>query len=207
MTFDYNSSNLASQRQITSGDNTSGLAPQLQMTSDHNRSELEIQDHNSEPSSPKLVPNVSPLVDKTDSSQQELDFLFSPLFEEYFTLGNQSMSKPSALFDNSTQQDTQPTTNGQPTTEPITPTTTLHVEENNTNQAADAQLVPYEFFNPFCTPNHLLEQVHRNPSQPVQTRQKLATNPEMCMFALTVSTAEPTNIKEAMADHAWIEAM
>nr|GEU96387.1 retrovirus-related Pol polyprotein from transposon TNT 1-94 [Tanacetum cinerariifolium] len=30
---------------------------------------------------------------------------------------------------------------------------------------------------------------------------------EMCMFALTVSTAEPKNIKEAMADSAWIEAM
>ncbi|GJT25897.1 putative nucleotidyltransferase, ribonuclease H [Tanacetum coccineum] len=29
----------------------------------------------------------------------------------------------------------------------------------------------------------------------------------MCMFALTVSTAEPKNIKEAMADSAWIEAM
>ncbi|GJR26857.1 retrovirus-related pol polyprotein from transposon TNT 1-94 [Tanacetum coccineum] len=29
----------------------------------------------------------------------------------------------------------------------------------------------------------------------------------MCMFALIVSTAEPTNIKEAMADQAWIEAM
>ncbi|GJT43383.1 retrovirus-related pol polyprotein from transposon TNT 1-94 [Tanacetum coccineum] len=29
----------------------------------------------------------------------------------------------------------------------------------------------------------------------------------MCMFALTMSTAEPKNIKEAMADHAWIEAM
>nr|GEX15781.1 reverse transcriptase [Tanacetum cinerariifolium] len=27
------------------------------------------------------------------------------------------------------------------------------------------------------------------------------------MFALTVSTTEPTRIKEAMADHAWIEAM
>ncbi|GJW50316.1 retrovirus-related pol polyprotein from transposon TNT 1-94 [Tanacetum coccineum] len=27
----------------------------------------------------------------------------------------------------------------------------------------------------------------------------------MCMFALTVSTAEPTNIKEALADHTWIE--
>nr|GEW19997.1 hypothetical protein [Tanacetum cinerariifolium] len=29
----------------------------------------------------------------------------------------------------------------------------------------------------------------------------------MCMFALTVGTTEPKNIKEAMADYAWIEAM
>nr|GEX93654.1 retrovirus-related Pol polyprotein from transposon TNT 1-94 [Tanacetum cinerariifolium] len=32
-------------------------------------------------------------------------------------------------------------------------------------------------------------------------------DPEMCMFVLTVSTAELKNIKEAMADSAWIEAM
>nr|GEX25487.1 reverse transcriptase domain-containing protein [Tanacetum cinerariifolium] len=36
---------------------------------------------------------------------------------------------------------------------------------------------------------------------------QLATNPEMCMYALTVSTTKPKNIKEAMADSAWIEAM
>nr|GEZ98174.1 ribonuclease H-like domain-containing protein [Tanacetum cinerariifolium] len=42
---------------------------------------------------------------------------------------------------------------------------------------------------------------------PVQTRRQLATDPEICMYALTVSTAEPKNIKEAMADSAWIEAM
>ncbi|GJV34565.1 retrovirus-related pol polyprotein from transposon TNT 1-94 [Tanacetum coccineum] len=29
----------------------------------------------------------------------------------------------------------------------------------------------------------------------------------MCIFALTVSTAEPKNIKEAMTDSAWIESM
>ncbi|GJT53473.1 gag-pol polyprotein [Tanacetum coccineum] len=29
----------------------------------------------------------------------------------------------------------------------------------------------------------------------------------MCMFALTMNTAEPKTIKEAMADLAWIEAM
>ncbi|GJT22695.1 hypothetical protein Tco_0892632 [Tanacetum coccineum] len=42
---------------------------------------------------------------------------------------------------------------------------------------------------------------------PVQTRRQLAADPEMCMFALTVSIVEPKNIKEAMADSAWIEAM
>nr|GFA81249.1 putative ribonuclease H-like domain-containing protein [Tanacetum cinerariifolium] len=54
---------------------------------------------------------------------------------------------------------------------------------------------------------HPLEQVYGNPSRPVQTRRQLATDPKMGMFALTMSTAEPKNIKEAMADSAWIEAM
>nr|GEV32333.1 integrase, catalytic region, zinc finger, CCHC-type, peptidase aspartic, catalytic [Tanacetum cinerariifolium] len=57
------------------------------------------------------------------------------------------------------------------------------------------------------TKDHLLEQVRGNPSRPVQTRRQLTTDPEMCMYALTVSTAEPKNIKEAIADSAWIEAM
>ncbi|GKA39575.1 retrovirus-related pol polyprotein from transposon TNT 1-94 [Tanacetum coccineum] len=57
------------------------------------------------------------------------------------------------------------------------------------------------------TKDHPLEQVRGNPSKPVQTRRQLATDPEMCMFALTVSIAEPKNIKEAMANSAWIEAM
>nr|GFB16586.1 hypothetical protein [Tanacetum cinerariifolium] len=39
------------------------------------------------------------------------------------------------------------------------------------------------------------------------TRRQLATDLEMCMYALTVSSAEPKSIKEAMADSAWIEAM
>nr|GEY33884.1 retrovirus-related Pol polyprotein from transposon TNT 1-94 [Tanacetum cinerariifolium] len=57
------------------------------------------------------------------------------------------------------------------------------------------------------TKDHLLEQVRRDPSKPVQTRRQLATDLEMCIFALIVSTAEPSNIKETMADHAWIKAM
>ncbi|GKA31801.1 integrase, catalytic region, zinc finger, CCHC-type containing protein [Tanacetum coccineum] len=52
------------------------------------------------------------------------------------------------------------------------------------------------------TKAHLLEQVLGDPSKPVMTRSMLYTNVEMCMYALTVSTTEPKNIKEAMSDTA-----
>ncbi|GKE26949.1 retrovirus-related pol polyprotein from transposon TNT 1-94 [Tanacetum coccineum] len=57
------------------------------------------------------------------------------------------------------------------------------------------------------TKDHPLEQVIRNPSQSIRTRRQLETDGEMCMFVLTVSRIEPKNIKEDMADSAWIEAM
>nr|GEY02158.1 Gag-Pol polyprotein [Tanacetum cinerariifolium] len=119
---DYDNSSLTTQRQNLSSEQTD-------MTFKNNSSSLSIQDHNNEPSSSMLVPNVSPLADTNASSLQELEFLFSPLFEEYFTAGNQSVSKSSSLSDNSTNQNTQPTTNIQPTTEPITPTINVNAEE------------------------------------------------------------------------------
>ncbi|GKE77070.1 hypothetical protein Tco_1543190, partial [Tanacetum coccineum] len=54
----------------------SGPVPQLQKTHVHNHLELDIQDHNNEPSSSELVPNVSPPADINAPSLQELDFLF-----------------------------------------------------------------------------------------------------------------------------------
>ncbi|GJR66128.1 retrovirus-related pol polyprotein from transposon TNT 1-94 [Tanacetum coccineum] len=93
----------------------------------------------------------------------------------------------SSPIDNSIQKDTLPSTHIQPTSEPITPTN-VHAEENNDNQV--------EFTNPFCTP--VQENAESSTRNIVQTRRQLATDPIMCMFALTVSTAEPKNIKEAM---------
>ncbi|GJU98734.1 retrovirus-related pol polyprotein from transposon TNT 1-94 [Tanacetum coccineum] len=57
------------------------------------------------------------------------------------------------------------------------------------------------------TKAHPLEQVIGDPSKPVMTRNRLQTDSELCMYALTVSTLEPKNIKEAMSDHSWIESM
>ncbi|GJT17434.1 retrovirus-related pol polyprotein from transposon TNT 1-94 [Tanacetum coccineum] len=173
-----------------------------------------------------------------------LDLPFSPLYDEFCNAGNPSVFKSSAPTNNSPPPDTTPTANIQTTTKPITPTTTVTAEENNTNiqakiQEENAQINEDEFYNIFSTPirkevessnryvdllnmhtfyqrhqseyhwtkDHPLEQVRENPSKPVHTRRQLATDLEICMFALTVSTAEPKNIKEAMADFAWIEAM
>ncbi|GKA94548.1 hypothetical protein Tco_0816586 [Tanacetum coccineum] len=130
----------------------SGPVPQLQQTSDHNCSELKMHDHNNEPSSSNLVPNVSPLANKTTPSLQELDLLFSPLYDEFF-----NVPKYSSLSNNFPPQDTPPTTNVQTTKEPITPTTTVTVEENNTDiqaeiQVENAQIDENEFYNIFSTP-------------------------------------------------------
>nr|GEV09899.1 hypothetical protein [Tanacetum cinerariifolium] len=84
--------------------------------------------------------------------------------------------------------------------------------ENNNDQAEEGeQLQDDEFTNPLCalTQKEAESSSHNigNSNVPTFNQPQLATDPEMCMYALTVSTAEPKNIKEAMADSAWIEAM
>nr|GEU31179.1 retrotransposon protein, putative, unclassified [Tanacetum cinerariifolium] len=89
--------------------------------------------------------------DATSSTQQELDLLFGPLYDEFFTAGTSSVNKSSSPNDNSKQQDTPPTTNIQSLTEPKTPTTSVNAEENYDNQAPDAQFQQDEFNNLFYT--------------------------------------------------------
>nr|GEW05068.1 retrovirus-related Pol polyprotein from transposon TNT 1-94 [Tanacetum cinerariifolium] len=172
---------------------TSGLVPQRQKASDYD---------NSGPA-PQLQ-NVSPSADTTVPSQQELDLLFGPLYDEFFNAGTSSVNKSFSPTDNSKQQDTPPTMNNPSSIEPKTPTTNVHAEENNDNQAEDTHVQQAEFINHLY---HPLSQVRRNPSKPVQTRRQLETDAEIYMFALTVSTAEPKNIEEAMDDSEWIETM
>ncbi|GJZ17731.1 hypothetical protein Tco_0553854 [Tanacetum coccineum] len=89
-----------------------------------------------------LVPqlqNVSPSADTAAPSQQELDLLFGPLYDEFFTTGTSSVIKSSSPIDNSKQPDTPPTTNIQSSTLPTTSITNVNAEENNDNLAADTQ--------------------------------------------------------------------
>nr|GEV24491.1 retrovirus-related Pol polyprotein from transposon TNT 1-94 [Tanacetum cinerariifolium] len=81
-------------------------------------------------------------------------------------------------------------------------TSSCHVDSSNTHTFY--QRYPSEHH---WTKDHPLEQVIGNPSQSVRTRRQLESDAEMCMFALTMSQTEPKNIKDAMADSAWIESM
>nr|GEU56001.1 copia protein [Tanacetum cinerariifolium] len=129
----------------------------------------------------KLLCNfVEKFLDAHVPSQQEMDLLFGPLYDEFFNVG-------------SNPQDTQPTTNIQSTSAPST-STYVHAEENNDHHEEEEHIQDDEFTNPLCTwvqevaesYSHNIEQVHRNPSKPLQTRRQLAMDPKMYMFALTV---------------------
>nr|GEU29866.1 hypothetical protein [Tanacetum cinerariifolium] len=188
--------------------------------------------------------------DKTVTTSNELDLLFSLMFDELLNGYSHVVSKSSAVTtadapNHRQQQQTTPLNNQTtpvPTCQVPSQATTITFTEN-INQAEMveeiAQVADDEFINIFCTPvqdrgetsschvdlsnmhtfyqrypskhrwtkDHPLEQVIGNPSQSVRTRRQLETDGEMCMFALIMSRTEPKNIKEDMADSAWIESM
>ncbi|GKC48492.1 hypothetical protein Tco_1071237 [Tanacetum coccineum] len=57
------------------------------------------------------------------------------------------------------------------------------------------------------TKDYPLEQVIGEPPRLILTRNHLLTNGEMCIYALSVSTMEPSNVKEAMTNPRWIDSM
>ncbi|GJR64237.1 retrovirus-related pol polyprotein from transposon TNT 1-94, partial [Tanacetum coccineum] len=115
-----------------------------------------------------------PQAAETVTTSNELDLLFSLMFDELLNRTTQVVSKSSAV-----------TTTDAPN-QPPTVTSTENINQAETNKEY-AQVDEDEFINIFSIP--------------------LETDGEMCMFALTVIRTEPKNIKEAMADSAWIEAM
>nr|GFB88821.1 retrovirus-related Pol polyprotein from transposon TNT 1-94 [Tanacetum cinerariifolium] len=160
--------------------------------------------------------------DKTITMINELDLLFSPMFDELLNGYSQVVSKSSAVSaadaPNQRQQYTNPL-NNHTTPAPTfandefinifsTPvqdqgeTSSRHVDSSNMHTFYQRYLSENRW-----TKDHPLEQVIGNPSQSVRTRRQLESDAEMCMFALIVSRTKPKNIKEAMADSAWIESI
>nr|GEU43858.1 retrovirus-related Pol polyprotein from transposon TNT 1-94 [Tanacetum cinerariifolium] len=169
-------------------------------------------EHDSLSLGPQCQENVTQAAE-TVTTSNELDLLFSPMFAELLNGSSQVVSKSSAesTADAPNQRQQQHITplNNQTTTDPTcqvpTQAPTIASTEN-INQAdmitENAQVENDEFINIFCTPVQ-----DRGDTSSLRTRRQLESDGEMCMFALTVSRTEPKNIKEAMADSAWIESM
>nr|GEY09133.1 putative ribonuclease H-like domain-containing protein [Tanacetum cinerariifolium] len=170
---------------------------------------------------PQCQENV-PYTARTITTSNELDLLFSLMFDELLNGSSQVVSKSLAV-----------------TTADAPNICQQHITPLNTHTTPEPTFEDDEFINIFCTPvqdrgetssrhvdslnmhtfyqrhpsehrwtkDHPLEQVIGIPSQLVRTRRQLESDGEMCMFVLTVSRTEPKNIKEAMADSAWIESM
>ncbi|GJU50590.1 retrovirus-related pol polyprotein from transposon TNT 1-94 [Tanacetum coccineum] len=110
----------------------------------------DASDYDNSGPAPQLQ-NVSPSANTTALSQQELDLLFNPLYDDIFTAGTSSVNKSSSPTNNSKLQDTPLIRNNLSLVEPTTLTTNVHAKENNDNYAENTQVQQDGFINPFCT--------------------------------------------------------
>nr|GEV08119.1 uncharacterized mitochondrial protein AtMg00810-like [Tanacetum cinerariifolium] len=134
---------------------------------------------------------------ETVTTSNELDLLFSLMFEELLNGSSHVVSKSSAVTtadapNQHQQQHTTPlnsvTTSELTCQDPSqapTVTSTENITQAETN-SENSHIVDDEFINIFCTPvqdrgrhHHLLQQVIGNPSQSVRTRRQLESDGEM----------------------------
>nr|GEY42887.1 retrovirus-related Pol polyprotein from transposon TNT 1-94 [Tanacetum cinerariifolium] len=158
LNFDYN--NMLSKKDVVIG------LPKLKFINDQLCSFCEMNYDNPDPI-PQLH-NVSSSADAHVSSQQELDILFGPLYDEFFNAEEELL--PDDEFTNPFCALAQE----------VTKSSSHNNGNSNVPTFNQPQVSKYRW-----TKDHPLEQVHGNPSRPVQTRRQLATDPEMYMFVLT----------------------
>nr|GEU85413.1 putative ribonuclease H-like domain-containing protein [Tanacetum cinerariifolium] len=141
-------------------------------------------------------------------TEGELDLLFEAMYDDY--IGGQPSATPrtdSAAQAHQVRQTSTTSTTIADTTPMPTKSSSQATNFPNTSQDVDELNSQQQHIQQQGNQDHPLEQVIREPSRPVLTRNQLQTDGDMCMYALTVSTMEPKNVKEAMTDPAWIESM
>nr|GFA87249.1 hypothetical protein [Tanacetum cinerariifolium] len=131
-------------------------------------------------------------------SEGELDLLFEAMYDDYFG-GQLSATGRSVL----------PVQEPQVHQTSMASTTIADIAPIPTNSSSHATNIPISSQDvDELNPNAMIdEQVIGEPSRPVLTKNQLRFDGDMCMYALTISTMESKNVKEAMTDPAWIDSM
>nr|GFA59243.1 hypothetical protein [Tanacetum cinerariifolium] len=134
-------------------------------------------------------------------TEGELDLLLEAMYDDYIggqpsaivrtVLAAQAPQVRQTLITSTSIADTAPTLTDSSSYETNFPITSQDVDELNSQQVQQQG-----------------NQAHlQSETVAVLTRNQLRSDGDMCMYALTVSTMEPKNVKEAMTDPAWIESM
>nr|GFA90072.1 hypothetical protein [Tanacetum cinerariifolium] len=157
-------------------------------------------------------------------TEGELDLLFEAMYEDYFggqpsatvemlrVLKNLKFVRHQRhLHQDVNELNPNAMVDGNTFVNPFANSSTSAAQASSSSQNVDPSNM-HTFYQPYphefqWTKDHPLEQVIGEPSRPVLTRNQLRSDGDMCIYALTVSTMEPKNIKETMTDPAWIESM
>nr|GEX79046.1 retrovirus-related Pol polyprotein from transposon TNT 1-94 [Tanacetum cinerariifolium] len=135
----------------------------------------------------------------------ELDLLFKAMYDDY--IGGQSSATAKTVLAAQAQQDVdelnlQQHVQQQGNQAHLQSTT---VAENVSNAMFDANTFVNPFANPSTSVVESLSSQNVDPSN--MHMNQLRSDGDMCMYALTVSTMESKNVREAMTDPAWIDSM
>nr|GEY92325.1 copia protein [Tanacetum cinerariifolium] len=154
-------------------------------------------------------------ITKKQPTEGELDLLFEAMYDDYFC-GQRSANVENVLPAQEPQvrqTSTASTTIADNVSIPTNssshatniPITSQDADELNPNAMIDGN----SFVNPFATSssNATDTSSSQNVDPSNMHTNQLRFDGDMCIYALTVSTMEPKNIKEAMTDPAWIESM
>nr|GFB34296.1 hypothetical protein [Tanacetum cinerariifolium] len=146
-------------------------------------------------------------------SEGELDLLFEDMYDDY--IGGQPSATVRTVPPAQEPQDVDELNpnamvDGNTFVNPFANSSTSAAASSSSQNMDPSNM--HTFYQPYphefqWTKDHPLEQVIGEPSRFLLTRNQLRSDGDMYMYALTVSTIEPKNVKEAMTDPAWIDSM
>nr|GFA67493.1 Gag-Pol polyprotein [Tanacetum cinerariifolium] len=157
----------------------------------------------------RLVPDPVPAAPHVPPTNKDLEILFQPMFDEYFKpivqppISHQGIAARPTIKDNPfAQADIDLFVNV------FAPE--LSSEESSSGDVSlteSTQVVhPHNHLGKWSK-DHPLDNVIGNPSHPVYTRKQLATVALWCLYNSILLNVKPKNVKTAMNEACWFEAM
>ncbi|GJX88613.1 putative ribonuclease H-like domain-containing protein [Tanacetum coccineum] len=177
------------------------------------------------PISSELVPNSAPVISYIPPTNNDLELLFQPMFDEYFKTPTGDHQMPHVLAVPPPVIPTGPSISisfdhDAPSVNPFAatehePFVNVFAPDPNSEASSSGIITittpnqstqPHEHLRKW-TDSHPLDNIIRNPSRPVSTRKQLATDALWCFYNSVLSKVEPKNFKSAVTEDCWFQAM